>query len=104
MAVGLEPSSNPKYQRKSENNASIFASVLGKPALGRIYRHHIDTSVFLSFIPETQEDAEMAYGGAHAAKWKKVSVCEVLSDRFGGREGQWASFEIVDEVRIKNSS
>lgn len=104
MAVGLDSSSHLKYQRKTGNNASIFASVLGKPALGRIYKHHIDTSVFLSFIPETQEDAEIAYGGAHAAKWKKVSVCEVLSDRYGGREGQWACFEIVDEVRVKNLS
>ena len=100
--MGLNPSSSSIYPRRSEDNASIFASVLGKPALGKIYKHHIDTSVFLSSIPKTREDAEIAYGGVSSIKCETVGVLEVLSDRYGDREGQWANFKIVDEAEMRN--
>lgn len=103
-AVGLNSSNSSNYPRRLQDNASIFDSVTGKPALGKIYKHHIDTSIFLSSIPKTREDAEIAFGGAGNPKWKMVSVLEVLSDRHGDREGQWASFEIDDEVGIENIS
>lgn len=102
--MGLNSSGNLNYPRRSEDDASIFASVAGKPALGKIYKHHIDTSIFLSSIPKTKEDAEIAFGGVGNPSWKNVSVLEVLNDRHGDREGQWASFEMVDEIEMKIAS
>lgn len=99
-AVGLNPTSNPNYPRKAQENASIFAATVGKPALGKAFTYLVDTSIFLSVIPKTRLDAEMAYGEGNAARWNKVGVLEVLKDRFGSREGWWAAFEITAEVLI----
>lgn len=99
-AVGLNPSGNPNYQRKAQDNASIFAATVGKPALGKAFTYLIDTSVFLSAVPTTRPDAEMPYGGGNADGWKKVGVLEVLKDRFGAQEGRWAAFEISAEVLL----
>lgn len=102
-AVGLNPSSNPNFPQKAQENASIFAATVGKPALGKAYTYLIDTSIFLSAIPKTKLDAEMAYGGCNAAGWKTVGVLEVLKDRFGAQEGRWAAFEILSEILIESS-
>ncbi|KAL9117765.1 MAG: hypothetical protein Q9187_005694 [Circinaria calcarea] len=104
-AVNLTPSTNANYQRYSqpEDNASIFASTLGKPALGKIYANLIDTSIFMSSIPKTKEDAEVAYGGGarDGGRWKSVFVLEVLRDRYEDREGRWAAFEVINGIGIK---
>ena len=99
-AVGLNPSSNPKYERRAQDNVSIFAATVGRPALGKLFTHLVDTSILLSVIPKLRLDAEMAYGEADAAGWKKVGVLEVLKDRFNTQEGQWATFEITAEVLL----
>lgn len=101
-AVGLNPTSNPNYPRKVQENASIFAATVGKPALGKAFTYLVDTSIFLSVIPKTRLDAEMAYGEGDAAGWNKVGVLEVLKDRCGSREGWWAAFEITTEVFLIN--
>lgn len=97
-AVSLTPSISSVYGNsfRPSENASIFSSTNGKPALGRTYAYLIDTSVFLSSIPKTKEDAEMAYGsfGDAVGRWKSVGILEVLSDRYGDREGQWGAFEM----------
>lgn len=99
-AVGLNSSSNPKYPRRAQDNVSIFAATVGRPALGKVFTHLVDTSIFLSVIPILRLDAEMAYGEGDAAGWKKVSVLEVLKDRFNTQEGRWATFEITAEVLL----
>ncbi|MCJ1244164.1 hypothetical protein MMC30_001362 [Trapelia coarctata] len=97
-AVSLTPSTNSTYGNsfRPSDNASIFSSTNGRPALGRTYAFLIDTSVFLSSIPKTREDAEMAYGssGDAAGRWKGVGILEVLKDRYGDREGGWGAFEM----------
>ena len=82
------------------DNVSIFASISGKPALGRTYTYLIDTSIFLSTIPKTQDDVEIAFGG-RPGKFFNVGILEVLKDRYGEREGEWGAFEIVDGVELR---
>lgn len=97
-AVSLSPPANSMYSNshRPSDNASVFSSTNGKPALGRTYAYLIDTSIFLSSIPKTREDAEVAYGGSgdSAGRWRSVGILEVLKDRYGNREGEWAAFEM----------
>ena len=100
-AVGLRPSANPQHRLMPDDDVSIFASSLGKPALGKAFTFFIDTSVFLSLMPKTQEDATTAYGDFDRGRtWSKAIVLEVLKDKKGTREGRWAGFEIVDSVKL----
>lgn len=101
-AVGLA-SSLPfsSYKRRPEDNVSIFSSTMGKPALGKTFTYMIDTSIFLSVVPSRMEDAAIAFVDAGNGKaWRKAIVLEVVKDRCGTREGRWAAFEIIDEVKI----
>lgn len=102
-AVGLNPSNNPTYQRRAQDNVSIFESTAGKPALGKSFSYLIDTSVFLSKIPKTREDAEIAFDDGNARQWNSVGVFEVLKDKRGTREGQWALFRIVNGVSLRGT-
>ena len=97
-AVGL----NISREGRSQDNASIFASTMGRPALGRIFAQLIDTSIFVSLIPKGTRDAEFAYRPNHKAVWEKVGVIEVLEDRYGARAGQWATFQEVNAVEIRS--
>lgn len=100
-AVGLTASSNQEYKRRPGDNVSVFSSTPGKPALGKTFTYLVDTSIFLSTIPKTADDAAIAYGNrGDASSFKKAIVLEVLKDRCGSREGRWAAFEIFDEVKI----
>ena len=100
-AVGLNPSNNPEYHRRPEDNVSIFASTLGKPALGKTFTFLIDTSIFLSAVPKTMDDAQIAFGdGGEATSAQKALVLEVLRDRCGPREGRWVAFEIVADIKL----
>ena len=100
-AVGLSASTNREYKRRPEDNVSMFSSTPGKPALGKTFTYLIDTSIFMSTIPKTASDAAIAYGNrGDASSFKKAIVLEVLKDRCGSREGRWATFEILDEVKI----
>ncbi len=99
--VGLTASSNQEYKRRPEDNVSVFSSTPGKPALGKTFTYLIDTSIFLSTIPKTANEAAIAYGNkGDESSFKKAFVLEVLKDRCGSREGRWAAFEIFEEVKI----
>lgn len=100
VAVGLA-SSNKKYGRPPAENASIFSSTLGRPALGRTFASLIDTSIFLSLVPKALDDAWIEFGeGRENETAQKVVVMEVLKDRCGSRQGRWAAFEIIDGIKL----
>ena len=100
----MNNSGNLGYARRAEDNVSIFASTSGKPALGRTYACLIDTSVFMSSIPETKDDAEVAFGGdgRDTSNWRNVAVLEVLKDRNGTQEGRWAAFQLINGIELKS--
>lgn len=85
-----------------EDNVSIFASTIGKPALGRTFAHQVDTSIILSTLPETRKDAERAYGSdPDDADYRRAGVLEVLKDRNGSRAEKWAVFHIIVGADIR---
>lgn len=103
-AVGMNPSNNPEYQHGPRENVSIFSSTMGKPALGKTFTFLIDTSIFLSAVPKAIDDAILAFGeGREASSYQKALILEILKDRCGAREGQWAAFEITADVKIVSS-
>ena len=100
-AVGINPLKPPEYRRHLEDNVSIFSSTMGKPALGKTFTYLIDLSIFLTSVPKTTADAVAAYGDkSRADTWTNAVVMEVLKDRRGGREGRWAGYEIVSNVKL----
>ncbi len=100
-AVGLNRSENPDHQRRSAENVAIFASTLGKPAIGKAFTYLIDTSIFLSAVPKSRNDAAIAYGERHQGQtWQEALVLEVLKDRCGPREGRWTAFQISSDVKL----
>lgn len=98
-AVSRTSSKNPDYQHGPREDASIFSSTMGKPALGKTFPFLIDTSLFLSSVPKTSDDARIAFGD-DGEPYQKSLILEVLKDRCGTREGRWAAFEIAAEVRL----
>ena len=100
-AVSRNHSRNPEYQHGPREDVSIFSSTMGKPALGRTFTFLIDTSIFLSTVPKTSNDATVAFGdGGEVSSYQKALILEVLKDRCGTREGRWAAFDIVAEVKV----
>lgn len=100
-AVGRNPSNYPEYQHGPREDVSIFSSTMGKPALGKTFTYLVDTSIFLSTVPKTSDDAAIAFGdGGEAPLYQKALIVEVLKDRCGTREGRWAAFEIAAGVQI----
>jgi len=100
--VGVQTSSNLQYRRRPEENVSIFASIIGKPALGKTFAHLVDTSILLSTIPETRRDAERAYGtDSGDPDYSSASVLEVLTDRSGSQAEKWAVFHIKKGMEIR---
>lgn len=100
--VGVQTSSNLQYPRRPEENVSILASIIGKPALGKTFAHLIDTSILLSTIPETRRDAKRAYGTDRGdAEYSSAGVLEVLTDRNGPQAEHWAVFHITDGMNIR---
>lgn len=101
-AVGVVTSStNSSYKRRPEDNVSIFASTMGKPALGKTFTYLIDTSIFVSMVPNRTEDAAIAFGEDGSGRaWRKAIVLEVIKDKCGAREGRWAAFEILEGIKI----
>ena len=99
--VGMNASKNLGYKLRPEDHVSIFASTLGKPALGKAFTYLIDTSIFLSAVPKSQNDAVSAYGERIGPqKWRSAIILEVLKDRNGTRAGRWTAFEMVSDVKL----
>jgi hypothetical protein len=87
----LDTGSTPTSDRRS-----IFQSVNVVPALGYTYAQILDVSILLSRLPRMHHDAEALY--AHSPEssfpWESTVVFEILFDRWGSRDGQWAAFAI----------
>lgn len=97
--VGLNKLKYSDNPRKSEYGVSLFASVYGKPALGKTYSYFIDKSIFLSSVPKTRADAGNAYGqDGDKSGWESFGVIEVIKDRNGACEGRWATFKILADI------
>lgn len=100
--VGTKKYKETETPRKADDNASIFASTSGKPALGKTYTHFIDTSILLSSIPKTKADAEIAYrGDDDRSGWESVGIVEMIKDRNSAREGRWATFEVLGDIDLR---
>ncbi|KAI4233194.1 MAG: hypothetical protein LQ349_004554 [Xanthoria aureola] len=101
-AAGLRQQ-NTQYHRRADDQASVFSSTLGKPALGKHFSYLIDTSIFLSTLPRSKEDADIAYNVAPVASgFTKVGVVEILKDRHGSREGRWSSFVTAAGIELQS--
>lgn len=101
-AVGLRSQENWNH-RRPDGQVSVFASTPGKPALGKQFAYLVDTSIFLSKLPRSKEDADRAYGDIHGASlFDEVGVIEVLKDRYGGREGRWSAFAIAAGTEVQS--
>ena len=74
------------HARSSEARASLFESVMERPALGKSYANLVDVSAHLFRLPGLNE-ASSAIGDPG-----RTCVLEVLKDRTGAREGRWAAF------------
>lgn len=101
-AVGLR-SENTQYHGRPDDQVSVFASIRGKPALGKHFSYLVDTSVFLAVLPRSKGDANVAYGDAHQGrKFEEVCVLEVLKDRYGGRKERWNAFTVEVDGNIRS--
>ena len=101
--VGLVLSKNQLYQQKPEENASIFYSIAGKPALGKSFTYLIDTSIMLSSLPKTAEDAGSEYGdNIQGRKPQYCGILEVLHDKNGIRAEDWVAYEMIDSLKLRS--
>lgn len=101
-AAGLRQQ-NTQYHCRADDQASVFSSTLGKPALGKHFSYLIDTSIFLSTLPRSKEDADIAYNVAPVASgFTKVGVVEILKDRHSSREGRWSSFVTAAGIELQS--
>ena len=101
VGTNTESRKNLNYEyRGPADNVSVFSSTLGRPALGKTFSYLIDTSVFLSSVPKTKDDAITAFSESGQRRWRNAQVIEVLKDRRGGRDGRWMGFEIAEGTKF----
>ena len=99
--VGQSTSRNPSHLRQTDDGVSIFSSTVGKPALGKSFKYLIDTSVLLSTLPKTVEDADAAYGDrSEDGQAQYCGIFEVLQDKLGNRAQRWAAFKVIDGIDV----
>lgn len=78
---------------------SVFSSQVAVPALLGLMARFADAHVLVGELPRRKMDARVYYadtGGRERGKRRgveMVGVCEVVSDRWGGRVGAWGSLE-----------
>ena len=100
--VGLSASRDPVYLRRPDHGVSIFASAVGKPALGKSFTYLIDMSVLLSTLPKTVDDADAAYGDQSDDRQAQYcGIFEVLQDKHGTRAERWAAFKVIDGIHVR---
>jgi hypothetical protein len=94
----------PDYITPEWNYPSIFMSNTIRPALGQSFTHTLDFHMLLSSLPRRDVDARILYGGqnrgGNGPKADMANMIEVLGDRYGNREGQYAAFKIEKDVGL----
>jgi hypothetical protein len=102
-AVGVERYSPAKQSRSEIGHISRFVSVLGKPALGKVYANLVDFSVLLSNVPvddlHSRTSNHKGQRGKHA---ENVRLLEIIKDRNGNTEGCWAEFSIDNTYSLND--
>ena len=100
--VASNSSSKFRNDSSHEQNASIFASISGRPALGSSFAQMVDKSLLLSVISNVAGAAVRALhkSGSAGKGSKDVTLIEVLTDRLGSGAGRWAAFEIQGEIEL----
>lgn len=98
---------NPAQQHGSkEEPPSIFASCPLRPALGKIFSHLLDLHLLTHTLPKTADDARIAYSlGYRDVAGRKADwghIVEVLQDRYDGRVGSWAAFDVGTDGRLRD--
>ena len=78
---------------------STFSSCTLRPALGRSFSHMLDTNLLVHLLRRSNSHQRMSSdrGGDEQGL---VSVMEVLHDRHGENQGQWAPFRVDDAGRL----
>lgn len=90
------------YQQAKDEAPSIFSSCTLRPALGKSFAYMLDLHLLVHEVPKTNADARAAYSNDHGSKQgKAVEVLEVLDDRYGGRAGRWAFFEVNEDGGLR---
>ncbi|RMY94346.1 hypothetical protein D0862_08998 [Hortaea werneckii] len=92
------------FDKTKEEELSIFTSCNARPALGKGFHHLVDTHLLVHEEARLAHDAKVimtsngAWGGRRGLS---ANVVEVLSDRYEGRVGRWAAFEVGEEGGLK---
>lgn len=101
-AVGLRQQGT-QYQPTTNDRVSVFASTTGRPALGKHFTYLVDTSIYISMLPRSKEDADIAYGEvSETRRFDEIRVIEVLKDRYGSREGRWIPFNMLAGTELQS--
>ncbi|RMY93943.1 hypothetical protein D0861_01631 [Hortaea werneckii] len=91
--------------KSREEAPSIFSSCTARPALGKGFCHLVDTHLLVHEEAKLAQDARlmiMSKGASGGRKGSSANVIEVISDRYEGRVGRWAAFEVGEEGGLKD--
>ncbi|RMY58809.1 hypothetical protein D0865_02409 [Hortaea werneckii] len=93
------------FDKTKEEAPSIFSSCTARPALGKAFYHLVDTHMLVHEEAKLARDANvtmMSTGASDGHRGISANVIEVLSDRYEGRVGRWAAFEVGEEGGLKD--
>ncbi|RMZ11766.1 hypothetical protein D0864_00897 [Hortaea werneckii] len=93
------------FDKTREEAPSMFSSCTARPALGRGFCNLVDTHLLVHEEAKSAQDAKlmmMSKGASGGQKGLPANVIEVLSDRYEGRVGRWAAFEVGEDGRLKD--
>lgn len=85
----------------SNESPSLFGSCSIRPALGNEFGYLLDVHILLHMLPRTSGQTREQHARRDAGK---VHVMEIVQDRYGGRYGRWAPFEVDVDGALKNVS
>ncbi|KAI6895613.1 hypothetical protein KC318_g7166 [Hortaea werneckii] len=93
------------FDKTKEEAPSIFSSCTARPALGKAFYHLVDTHMLVHEEAKLAHDAKVimaSKGASGGLRGLSANVIEVLSDRYEGRVGRWAAFEVREEGGLKD--
>ncbi|RMZ18248.1 hypothetical protein D0862_00526 [Hortaea werneckii] len=93
------------FEKTREEAPSMFSSCTARPALGKGFCHLVDTHLLVHEEAKSAQDAKlmmMSKGASGGHRGLTANVIEVLSDRYEGRTGRWAAFEVGEDGGLKD--